>query len=69
MVDEKFTLQKDDIIAKAKDLDREAKNFKNLQTETVAEVANDIETAKKNQIQRKKKDEELERERKKNQDT
>jgi hypothetical protein len=62
LVDEKFTTQKDEIIAKAKELDSEAHEFKSKQAEMVEQVNNDLEAALKSQLHRKKKDEELERE-------
>ena len=68
MIDQQFTLQKEKIISQAKELDREAKLFKDLQNRTVAEVQSDIEIAKKNQLHRKKKGDELDREEKKNQE-
>ena len=68
MIDQQFTLQKEKIISQAKELDREAKSFKDLQNRTVAEVQSDIEIAKKNQLHRKKKGDELDREEKKNQE-
>ena len=68
MIDQQFTLQKEKIISQAKELDREAKSFKDLQNRTVAEVQSDIENAKKNQLHRKKKGDELDREEKKNQE-
>jgi len=68
MIDQQFNLQKEKIIAQAKEIDREAKLFKDEQNRTVAEVYQDIEIAKKNQLHRKKKGEELEREERKNQE-
>lgn len=58
-IDERFTSQKEDIIARAKQLDEEKKQFFEKQREVLANLAADKQTLVKNQAKRKKEDERL----------
>ena len=58
-IDERFTNQKEDIIARAKQLDEEKKQFYEKQRMVLANLAADKQTLVKNQTKRKKEDERL----------
>ena len=58
-IDEKFTAQKEDIIQKAKQLDKDAKDFVETQKKMTETVQSDIAVMVKNQLKRKKEDEKL----------
>lgn len=58
-IDERFTQQKEDIIAKAKELDDQKKQFLERQRKVLADIAADKQQILKNQQKRKKEDERL----------
>ena len=58
-IDEQFTQQKEDIIAKAKELDEQKKQFLERQRKVLADIAADKQQILKNQQKRKKEDERL----------
>ena len=58
-IDSKFTHQKEEIIAKAKDLDEAKKKFMIQQQHMTESIQSDIQTMIKSQLKRKKEDERL----------
>merc|ERR1711957_520900 len=52
-IDDRFNRQKEDIIAKAKQLDDEGKQFALMQQDMTSQVQNDISAMVKNQLKRK----------------
>ena len=58
-IDDKFTQQKEEIIAKAKDLDEAKKEFMVKQQRMTESIQQDIQTMIKSQLKRKKEDERL----------
>jgi hypothetical protein len=58
-IDDKFMGQKDEIIAKAKQLDEEAKQFTEKQKKMTQDVQTDIAGMVINQLRRKKEDTKL----------
>ena len=58
-IDDRFTSQKEEIIAKAKELDQAKQEFQIKQKRMVEVIESDIQTILKSQLKRKKEDERL----------